>query len=281
MKKFFLSWIILASIFNLRADLQKSSHQLDCEYSKDFTDLIEVVYGSEFLSQGSCDAIEYMFENETLDDKKLLDIGSGLGGVDFYLAEKYVVDITGIDCVARLVEDAKRRIAQHELEGTVTFIHQVADDFDYPFPDNSFDIVFSKEVLLHIADKASLCKELFRVVKPGGKIIILDWLVVGHELGPQITLMMKMDGLDLKMATLEEYKITLREAGFDIVSEVCANERYVGYTQNNIDWIIAHKDFFMQNFDQESYEYALASWALQKSIFECNEVVVTLIQAIK
>ncbi len=86
-------------LFILVATLQINANQLDAEYSKEFTDLVELVYGSDFLSQGGSESVDRMFEGQILDGKKLLDIGSGLGGVDFYLAERYSVDIIGLDRV--------------------------------------------------------------------------------------------------------------------------------------------------------------------------------------
>lgn len=151
-----------------------NANQLDSEYSQEFTDLIELVYGSELLSQGGNESIEQMFSEVELNGKKLLDIGSGLGGVDFYVAERYTADIIGVDCVARLVAEANNRKSGRTLRGSVNFIHHGADNFNYPWEDNSFDIIFSKESLLHVADKKALCKELYRILKPGGKIIILD-----------------------------------------------------------------------------------------------------------
>src|SRR4029077_11388632 len=51
-----------------------------------------------------------------------------------------------------------------------------------PFPPGSFDVVFSKDSLVHISDKHTLMSEVFRVLKPGGRFIASDWLI-GHD-GP-------------------------------------------------------------------------------------------------
>lgn len=281
MKKFLCLSTLCFAFLIKASDVQTSSGHLDSEYSKEFTDVIELVYGLAWLSQGGSNAVDYMFSGQDLEEKKLLDVGSGLGGIDFYLAEKYGASITGIDCVKRLVDDANCRIADHQLKGDVFFMHQDENNFHYPFQDNSFDIVFSKESFLHVVDKQSLLQELFRVVKPGGSIIILDWLVPSADLGPRITKMMEMDGLDLSMATFEEYEKALNCAGFNTIFLLCTNEKYIGYTQDNIDRIQAYKEIFIKNFGEEIYEYAVQSWSLQKSIFENQEVLVTLIQAKK
>lgn len=258
-----------------------NTNQLDIEYSKEFTDLIELVYGSELLSQGGTESIDLMFEGQDLNNKRLLDIGSGLGGVDFYLAQKYKVNIIGIDCVLRLVNDANKRKTEHNLLGNITFVHQEVDNLSYPYASNSFDIIFSKESLLHVSDKNSLIKELFRILKPGGKIIILDWLVDTHNLGPHIKNMMEIDELDLKMATLQEYDAYLHNAGFNQISSSVLNDRYVKYTNDNINRIKSQKTDFIKTFDKQKYEYSIQTWTMQKKAFEHQEVKVTLLKATK
>lgn len=255
------------------------SHDLDAEYAKEFTDIVELVYGTEFLSQGGTDSVDMMFEEVDIAGKKILDVGSGLGGVDFYLAHTYNVDITGIDCVRRLVEDANARKAVHELQGSVTFLYQDPQDPSYAFADSSFDIIFSKEAFLHIPDKEAVLAELYRVLKPGGKLIILDWLVASHDLGPLITQMMEVDGLDLKMATYPEYRNALEKVGFQKIIATDMNARYVQYTGDNIATIQSKKALLIDLLGQETYSYALKTWNIQKKIFECNEVFVTLLKA--
>ena len=100
------------------------NQSLNKEYEKPFTDLVEIVYGDNFLSQDGREEIDKLFENEVLTNKKLLDIGSGLGEVDFYLASKYSPDITNIDRVERLINDANSRNNNESLKGNINFSYK-------------------------------------------------------------------------------------------------------------------------------------------------------------
>lgn len=262
------------------ASCSNNMEKINAEYSKDFTDLVELAYGKDFLSQGGSKSIDVMFADIPMQGK-VLDIGPGLGGIDFYLAGKYSVDIIGIDCVQRLVDDANKRVAEHTLVGSVRFMHQDCDNKKYPFDSNTFDIVFAKESLLHVSDKKPLLAEVFRVLKPGGHLVILDWLVPSHNLSENLKKMMKMDGMELQMAMPQEYQDYLHAAGFTNISSQLLNQDYANYTAQNIENIGAKKADILKLLDEENYVYAIESWGLQKKIFEDKDVLITLLKATK
>ena len=56
--------------------------------------MLEAGYGKSMMSEGGASAIERLFEGILLEGKKALDIGSGLGGVPFYLAENHSMEVT-------------------------------------------------------------------------------------------------------------------------------------------------------------------------------------------
>lgn len=247
---------------------------LDDEYSAGFTTLLETVYGEGFLSQGSLESVDYMFKHIDLNNKMILDIGSGLGGVEIYLAKKYSLQITGIDPVLRLVTIAKAHASKKSLSGTVNFKHITSNN--YPFENDSFDIVFAKESLLHVENKKDLFKEIFRILKPGGQVIILDWITESHVLGKNIKEMMETDNLDLKLATKDEYLSYFAAARFEPPAIEELNEKYIGYTKENIQKIQMDKDKICKEFDEKTFDYSLRSWNMQLKAFEEREILCSL-----
>jgi phosphoethanolamine N-methyltransferase len=90
-----------------------------------------------------------------------------------------------------------------------------------PFPPASFEIVFSKDSIVHIPDKHALMRDVFRVLKPGGWFVASDWLI-GHDGEPSqlMTDYIASEGLDFGMASPSRYADALRAAGFiDIRTE--------------------------------------------------------------
>ena len=99
---------------------------------------------------------------------KVLEIGCGLGtdGAQF---AKAGADYTGVDLTKAAVELARKRFAVSGLEGKF----QVADAENLEFADESFDLVYSHGVLHHTPDTEAAVAEIWRVLRPGGRAVIM------------------------------------------------------------------------------------------------------------
>ena len=104
-----------------------------------------------------------------LQGKKGLDAGCGGGRYTVALASLGAAKVTGIDYGRDNIKDAKLRSRSAGID-KVNFRH--ADVLNIPYRDNSFDFVFSNGVLHHTTDPQRGIEELFRVLKPGGKMWI-------------------------------------------------------------------------------------------------------------
>ncbi|MEK6639398.1 MAG: methyltransferase domain-containing protein [Nitrospirota bacterium] len=100
----------------------------------------------------------------------VLDVGCGIGGSSRILARDYGFAVTGITLSPQQVKRAQ------ELTSPEVNAHfQVDDALALSFPDASFDVVWSIEAGPHMPDKAQFARELLRVLKPGGILIVADW----------------------------------------------------------------------------------------------------------
>jgi ubiquinone/menaquinone biosynthesis C-methylase UbiE len=104
--------------------------------------------------------------------KKVLDVGSGLGGPARMLAEKYGSIVTGIDLCEQFVDTANRISKLLGIEDNTSFIK--ANALDLPFESNCFDIVWTQHVQMNIKDKKRFYSEIYRVLKTGGYFVYYD-----------------------------------------------------------------------------------------------------------
>ena len=100
----------------------------------------------------------------------LLDVGCGIGGSSRILAKDYGFDVTGVTISPQQV----KRAQELTPEG-VSAKFMVDDAMQLSFPDASFDVVWSVEAGPHMPDKAIFARELIRVLKPGGVLVVADW----------------------------------------------------------------------------------------------------------
>lgn len=135
-------------------------------------------YGSpprrkDFL-QAKADFVHEMVRWAGLDQlpagTRVLDVGCGIGGSSRILARDYGFSVTGITISPQQVKRAQE-LTPPELD--VQFL--VEDALAMSFPDESFDVVWSIEAGPHMPDKAQFARELLRVLKPGGILVVADW----------------------------------------------------------------------------------------------------------
>ena len=100
----------------------------------------------------------------------VLDVGCGFGGSSRILARDYGFDVIGVTISPQQVQRA-----QQLTEEGLTAQFQVDDAMAMSFPDASFDVVWSVEAGPHMPDKAVFARELMRVLKPGGILVLADW----------------------------------------------------------------------------------------------------------
>lgn len=100
----------------------------------------------------------------------VLDVGCGIGGSSRILAGDYGFDVTGVTISPQQV----KRAQELTPEG-LSARFQVDDAMALSFPDESFEVVWSIEAGPHMPDKAIFAKELLRVLKPGGVLVVADW----------------------------------------------------------------------------------------------------------
>jgi ubiquinone/menaquinone biosynthesis C-methylase UbiE len=146
----------------------------------------------------------------------LLDVGSGIGGPARWFARRFDCRVTGIDLTAEFCELARHLTRLLGMEDRVRLEH--GDALGMPFADNSFDGAYSMNVSMNIADKAALYREIRRVLKPGGWLVLSEIAKApgGGELGYP-TPWAASAGASF-LATPEETRRGLAEAGFEVLS---------------------------------------------------------------
>jgi tocopherol O-methyltransferase len=117
--------------------------------------------------------------------ENILDVGCGIGGSSLYLADKFEANATGITLSPVQAARATERSLAMSLSQKTRFM--VANAQEMPFDDNSFDLVWSLESGEHMPDKTKFLQECYRVLKPGGTLIMVTWCHRNTDKSPLTT----------------------------------------------------------------------------------------------
>jgi MPBQ/MSBQ methyltransferase len=152
------------------------------EIGKDFSKLtLEDLHPvDEFHIRGTTATNELIQLCEFTSEMHILDVGCGVGGSTRRLSHQLGCCVTGVDLSDQYIDAAERLTQLFDMQERVKF--QAANALDLPFDDNSFDGVWSIQMNMNIEDKLAWLKELHRVVKPKGRVVLYE--VCGNKNTP-------------------------------------------------------------------------------------------------
>lgn len=103
---------------------------------------------------------------------KILDAGCGVGGSSVFLAKNYSCQMTAITIVSNQVSKVLKNAQNHNVSNLINC--QQMDYCKTSFPDESFDAVWGIESICYAKSKKNFIEEAYRILKPGGRIIISE-----------------------------------------------------------------------------------------------------------
>ncbi|XP_053133747.1 uncharacterized protein LOC128337138 [Hemicordylus capensis] len=216
----------------------------------------EWVFGPGFVSTGGLETTKELVSMLSLQaGQQVLDIGCGLGGSDFYMAKESGVQVLGIDLSHNMVELALER-AQKEAGSLVQF--EVGDATRRMFPEGSFDVVYSRDTILHVADKSTLFGRVLVWLKPGGQLLVSDYCCGPRPWSKAFTEYVRQRGYSL--LTPQEYGQVLKEAGFTQVQALDRTERMLSALTQELQELEQNWERFVQEFSEDEFESMASGW---------------------
>jgi ubiquinone/menaquinone biosynthesis C-methylase UbiE len=239
------------------------------EYTDDIITALQWIWGDGFLAPGGPEEVAEMLQGLDLEGYHVLDVGSGLGSIDALLVEKYnVQSVIGIDVEPHLIKHACQRVDDLGLNERVSF--QLVEPGPLPFNDNYFDMVFSKDSIVHIHDKVNFYEDVMRVLKPGGVFVGSDWLCAYEETHTkEVKEYLKLVNLTYHMQTPKQTSEVIVKVGFEKITLRDRNKWYQKEVKNELNALSGYKLTQLADLiGQDQAEYRLKVSSIKQQVIE-------------
>jgi len=150
------------------------------------------------------------------ENSRVLEVGSGSGGPALYLAAERGCHVTGVDINAHGVDNGRKLAADRGLADRVRF-ETVDASRPLPFSAAAFDAVLSNDAMCHIANRLAVLRDWHRVLRPGGRMLFTDALIITGPLSADEIATRSSIGLYIFVPPGENERL-IAAAGFRLLS---------------------------------------------------------------
>lgn len=169
--------------------------------------------GGDTIAEASRRTVKTMADrlNGAGESTRILDLGSGYGGSARYLADRFRCDVTCLN-LSETQNDRNRQLTDEaELGDRVRVVHGNFEDI--PEPDDSYDVVWSQDAILHSGNRPQVLDEVRRVLVDGGQLVFTD--PMQSDDCPEGVLQPILDRIQLTtLASFDFYRTELGKRGF-------------------------------------------------------------------
>jgi ubiquinone/menaquinone biosynthesis C-methylase UbiE len=203
---------------NQVVEVPKAGEDVSLNLGYNIEDLADIPDGADLgLGCGNPTALASLVEGEIV-----LDLGSG-AGIDCFIAAKKVGKtgkVIGVDMTAGMIQKAR----ENAIKGHHDNVEFRLGEIEYlPVADSSVDVVISNCVINLVPDKTKVFKESFRVLKPGGRVMISDIVLLKELPKPLSESIEAYTGCISGAISKEKYLDIIRETGFSEIEIVKEN----------------------------------------------------------
>jgi phosphoethanolamine N-methyltransferase len=240
------------------------------QYSRSSILRYEKIFGRHYISTGGAETTENLcarLGTFLRPGIRMLDVGSGIGGAAFHLAKRYGARVTGIDLAEEMVAIGLERASQEGMASEIQFI--LGDVLETPFP-TKFDLIWSRDALMHVADKPRLFARLFDLLDSGGRIVITDYARGRTPGSPAFEAYIAQTGYHV--VEPEAYGKLLEGAGFVDVQVNDATGTFVDILRRESKRLVDHRSEFLSAFSEADLNYLVDRWAMKERFCEAGDM---------
>ena len=232
------------------------------EYDNRTIELLEHIWGDGYLSPGGPTEVDLIVAKADLANKTVLDIGCGTGGITIHLAKQYAVrKIVGFDVERPGHEMAKRQLSNTlQMDTEIDFV--LGEPGALPFEDAAFDLVFTKDALIHVENIDSTLLEINRVLKSGGVFVGCDWMARDSgNISTEMQEYLESEGFEFAPKTMDDYRKAFDSGNFGSIEMTNRNQWHKEQVKQEIEHISnTYHAELVEKFGTEFIDEQLNAW---------------------
>lgn len=180
---------------------------------------------------------------------------------------QYGCYVYGIDLSVNMILTALETAAAGGNGDKISF--EVSDATKRQLPEHSFDAIFSRDTILHISNKQALFDRLFKLLKPGGRLVISDYC--RSESPPSDAFAAYINTRQYTLCTIHEFGEMLKKAGFVDVKTEDKTKQLGILLKKELNKVKDDGDAFVNALGKDALEKVLASWKGKLERVEAGE----------
>jgi cyclopropane fatty-acyl-phospholipid synthase-like methyltransferase len=167
----------------------------------------------------------------------VLDMSAGLGGLTRTIHRVYGAWVTGIEANPLLAQYGMAYSKKANLQKQAPISHYDPSAFNV---DRRYDAIFAKETLFTVADKGALFRKINDSIKPGGQLLLIDYVVTGQDVLPSLRQWSDVEPQEPFPWSIDEARETLKRLGFDVRVAEDGTSRQVGFIASALSILQKH-----------------------------------------
>ena len=241
------------------------------EYHDAMVDMLELIWGRGFMIPDGPQNVRRAVAGLDLRDRRVLDLGSGIGGPALLLAGEMGARVVGIDLEEPLIARSRAYAAEAGLDDRIEF--RQVEPGPLPFEDGAFDVVYSSGAFTQVEDKGGMFAEVFRVLEPGGVFTCYDWMKGDEPYSEDMRYWFEMEGLTYAMETLEEHGRILHDAGFVDIELEDDGQAYRDLCRREFEQMQGPlKAQMVETLGPEMQEHFVENWRAMQVVLDKGEL---------
>ncbi|KAK3705670.1 hypothetical protein QZH41_009511 [Actinostola sp. cb2023] len=217
----------------------------------------EKIFGRGFVSTGGLETTqEFVSLLHLKPGQKVLDVGCGIGGSAFYMYKNFDVEVLAVDLSTNMIRIGQKRAEEEHCTDKVKF--GIVDITTAEYEPSSFDVIYSRDTILHIEDKATLFANFLKWLKPGGQLLISDYAHGEQEASDRYKAYIKQR--NYKLLPLKAYGKIIEKVGFVDVKAEDKTEMFKDVIKRELQKTETIKDDFIKDLSQKDYDDIIRGW---------------------